>query len=187
MQVTDFIKVYSNVYSDNECLSILNEMNSKGWERHHWSDPQGNTHTKEDDPYVLYNLENLSSFKLPPLINSLNEYQNELALFKPIVNEISHPRANQYREGCHMAAHNDHIHSLFNDGKGIPALSVIIMLNNKEDYDGGELVYSFINGEELSYKLTAGDVILWPSLFIFPHRVNKVTRGVRTSVVTWAY
>ena len=33
----------------------------------------------------------------------------------------------------------------------------------------------------------AGDVIIFPSNFMYPHRVEPVTKGARYSYVSWAY
>lgn len=180
MHLKDYIKLYSNTYTSSECKDIINVMSLNKWDRHTWYSPGGNTEMRDYDPYVM----DIADFPLKPVMNKIGEYTNELSLYPPIVSQMSKPRANQYRLGQRMDAHNDHIHSLFQNDQGIPVLSIIIMLD--EDYDGGELVYEFKDGD-ISYKLKAGDVIIWPSLFMYPHRVNEVTRGIRTSVVSWAY
>jgi predicted 2-oxoglutarate/Fe(II)-dependent dioxygenase YbiX len=64
--------------------------------------------------------------------------------------------------------------------KGIPILSVIAGLN--DDYEGGELV---INEDVI--RLNQGQVIVFPSNFLYPHKVNNVTRGTRYSSITWVW
>ncbi|HEV8693382.1 MAG TPA: Fe2+-dependent dioxygenase [Lysobacter sp.] len=61
-------------------------------------------------------------------------------------------------------------------------LSCTIFLNSPDDYDGGELTIQ-LGAQELSYKLQAGDAILYPSTTI--HKVAPVTRGVRLAAITW--
>jgi PKHD-type hydroxylase len=61
-------------------------------------------------------------------------------------------------------------------------LSCTIFLNSPDDYDGGELTIQ-LGAQELSYKLQAGDAILYPSTTI--HQVAPVTRGVRLAAITW--
>ena len=63
-------------------------------------------------------------------------------------------------------------------------LSCTIFLNSPQDYDGGELVIQ-LGQQELSYKLQAGDAILYPSTTI--HQVAPVTRGVRLAAITWLH
>lgn len=61
-------------------------------------------------------------------------------------------------------------------------LSFTLFLTGPEDYDGGELVIEDTSGER-AWKLPAGDLLLYPSIFL--HRVNEVTRGERLAVVGW--
>jgi predicted 2-oxoglutarate/Fe(II)-dependent dioxygenase YbiX len=81
-----------------------------------------------------------------------------------------------------MAEHCDHIHDMF-DGikKGIPILTVIGLLNS--EYTGGE----FIILEDEIIDLQKGDIVIFPSLFLYPHKVNPVTSGVRYSFATWIW
>ena len=88
----------------------------------------------------------------------------------------------RYNEGHQMAEHCDHISSLF-DGKvkGIPMLSVVGQLN--EYFDGGDFV---LWGDKV-IEFKSGDLIIFPSNFMYPHRVQPVERGERYSYVSWAY
>ena len=88
----------------------------------------------------------------------------------------------RYSETQQMAEHCDHISSLFDGNvKGIPMLSVVGQLN--EDFDGGEFV---MFGDKV-IDFESGDVIIFPSNFMYPHRVEPVTKGARYSYVSWAY
>jgi PKHD-type hydroxylase len=62
-------------------------------------------------------------------------------------------------------------------------VSTTIFLNDKEAYDGGEIIIKTTFGEQ-QIKLDAGDAIVYPSSSL--HRVNKITRGTRLVAVTWA-
>ena len=61
-------------------------------------------------------------------------------------------------------------------------LSFTIFLNNKDNYDGGELSIESINSEE-RFKLNAGEIIIYPSTYL--HSVQEVTRGERFVCVGW--
>lgn len=61
-------------------------------------------------------------------------------------------------------------------------VSVSICLNNK--FEGGEFVFS-VNGKEVVYPQNIGDLLLFPSNFMFPHQVNKVTKGTRYALISW--
>ena len=80
-----------------------------------------------------------------------------------------------------MRKHYDHIKSLFSEPiQGIPTLTILGSLNS--DYDGGELILF----DDHVINMQKGDVVIFPSNFMYPHRVEKVTRGTRYSFVTWS-
>jgi predicted 2-oxoglutarate/Fe(II)-dependent dioxygenase YbiX len=81
-----------------------------------------------------------------------------------------------------MKEHCDHIKDMFDgERRGIPILSVIAGLNNT--YTGGNL--KMFGGED--YSLNIGDVIVFPSNFMYPHAAAPVTTGVRYSYVSWVW
>jgi hypothetical protein len=88
----------------------------------------------------------------------------------------------RYLPGQEMTVHCDFIHSMF-DGvrKGIPILSIIGHLN--DDYEGGE-TYFF---EDKKIDTKQGDLLIFPSSFLYPHYVTPVTKGVRYSYVSWVW
>lgn len=67
--------------------------------------------------------------------------------------------------------------------KGVRKLSVSVPLNDRTEYDGGDLEFfpSASAGEIVEQK--AGHPIVFPSWLV--HRVTPVTRGRRYSIVCW--
>ena len=61
-------------------------------------------------------------------------------------------------------------------------LSFTIFLNNKKDYDGGNLVIENINNEN-KFRLDQGEIIIYPSTYL--HSVEKITSGERLVCVGW--
>jgi len=61
-------------------------------------------------------------------------------------------------------------------------LSISICLNN--NYEGGEFVFK-IKDEDLQFPQNVGDCLIFPSNFMFPHRVNKITKGTRYALIAW--
>jgi hypothetical protein len=55
----------------------------------------------------------------------------------------------------------------------------VIYLN--DDYEGGELWFPYL---DIKFKPQAGDIILFPSTFIYAHSSLKVTSGTKYSAVT---
>lgn len=90
-------------------------------------------------------------------------------------------RFNRYVEQTNMKLHCDHIQSMFDgERKGIPTLSVVGNLNT--NYEGAE----FVMWDQV-IPLGEGDVLMFPSNFMYPHLVKDCTKGTRYSFVSWVY
>jgi hypothetical protein len=95
---------------------------------------------------------------------------------------FSQIRFNRYNKNQIMSKHIDHIVSLFSGNpRGIPILSILGLLN--DNYQGGE----FIMFDDYEIKLKAGDLLIFPSVFLYPHLVKPVTKGIRYTFVSWCY
>jgi len=97
---------------------------------------------------------------------------------KILLNKISEIDLLKYEVGGYNKYHVD----VYTD---IPrSLSVIINLNN--DYKGGDLVFvDQKNKETKRCKLNKGSIIFFPSNFMYPHGIEKITEGTRYSIVAW--
>lgn len=51
-----------------------------------------------------------------------------------------------------------------------------------DDYEGGE--FGFFD-REMKIKAGKGDVVMFPSTFMYPHEIMPVTKGTRYSIITW--
>ena len=95
---------------------------------------------------------------------------------------FSQIKFNRYNKDQIMSKHIDHIVSLFpGNPKGIPILSIVSLLN--DNYQGGE----FIMFDDYEIKFKAGDLLIFPSVFLYPHLVKPVTKGIRYAFVSWCY
>jgi hypothetical protein len=79
----------------------------------------------------------------------------------------------RYGEGQHFMEHHDHGYS-YNC-----TLSLVSYIN--DDYEGGEI---FFRLQGVNYKPKAGDTVLFPSNFMYPHQAKKVLGGTKYSLVT---
>lgn len=71
----------------------------------------------------------------------------------------------------------------FDDDRNIRKLSIVMGLSSTKDYGGGEFQIIFPTKKVKTFKLNAGDVIIFPSTI--PHRVRPVKWGRRISLVGW--
>jgi predicted 2-oxoglutarate/Fe(II)-dependent dioxygenase YbiX len=105
------------------------------------------------------------------LSKSISLYGPRMGLFQPT--EDSGYNLLKYTTGQFYKQHYD-------ASSDTPrSLSVIMSLTSS--YEGGDVVFWGTN----SYRLERGDVLIFPSSFIFPHEVSPVTSGTRYTVVTW--
>ena len=83
--------------------------------------------------------------------------------------------ANEFKAGYDF--HND-----FGRKVSQRHLSISICLNNK--YEGGEFVFDIPEGH-YTIPQNVGDAVIFPSNFMFPHQVNKITKGTRYALIAW--
>lgn len=79
----------------------------------------------------------------------------------------------KYGPGQHFQEHHDHGYS-YN-------CTVSLVAYPNDDYEGGELYFRLQN---LSVKPNAGDLFVFPSNFMYPHRAMPVHSGTKYSIVT---
>jgi len=187
MKVSDYVYV-NNVVPAKACKEIIKAIDKRDWEKHKWHNNETNSMTseKEKELDVQAITSEMQQSMTPFLVKAYQEYNvkfanpNETKLSN-LATKFSPIRFNKYKKGTMMRMHYDHIHSLF-DGqhKGIPVLSFVGCLN--ENFTGGDFN---ICGKNL--KLKTGDIIIFPSCFMFPHEVTEVKKGTRYSFVSWAF
>ncbi len=84
----------------------------------------------------------------------------------------------RYKPGMRYGTHVDE--ALINNQR--TDISFTLFLSDQTQYQGGELVLEDSSGER-SWKLDAGDLLLYPSTYL--HQVNEVTDGERLVIVGW--
>jgi len=186
-KVNDYIMVINSIPKEL-CEELIDECNKKEWKKHTWNNYAEGTFnsepTKELD--VMPCTQDQQNKITPHLIKALEAYQQKFS--KPgektspsWLTKFSPIRFNKYPIGTMMREHYDHIHSIF-DGKmkGVPIISIVGQLN--EDYEGSEF---YCRGRKIELK--TGDILLFPSNFMYPHEVRETKKGVRYSFVSWAF
>lgn len=90
-------------------------------------------------------------------------------------------RYNSYSKGQLMTEHCDHIQLVDGRDDLVPTLSCLTVLN--DDFEGGE----FVMWGDKVIETRAGTTLVFPSNFLFPHRVEPVRSNRRYSCVTWSW
>tara|TARA_R110002012_G_scaffold122438_2_gene272486 strand:- start:343 stop:939 length:597 start_codon:yes stop_codon:yes gene_type:complete len=191
-----YIQLYSNCFDNVVLKETIKELRSlktcdrkselisnTHWETHSWYNPE----KKEIKSRKNKELESTSKqvkhhdVIMKSLFNHILKYVHDLNYkcftgwtgYTPIL-------FHRYKKGTTMAAHIDHITSIFEDRKGVPILSVVGQLN--DSFEGGEFVVL-----DKTIKMKAGDLLIFPSNFIFEHQVKTITKGTRLSFISWVY
>ncbi len=185
LDVKAFSKLYKSVVPNDLCDKTVSEMNNLKFHEHTFYNANTNEYKPRSGSQELSMSWGNVSTK-----NDLNKLVDDTAfryvkeLKMPWFDKYqgySHVRFNKYAENKKMALHADHIHSMFDgERKGIPILSVLGVLN--DDYEGGEFV---LIDEKID--LSKGDIIIFPSNFMYPHKVEPVTKGTRYSYISWIW
>ena len=182
----DYVKVTPSI-PKKLCKKLVKELDNNDWLEHKFIHYYGE---------INYNIQKAPCETLPDNIKLENSQELMNSLHGVIENYIknlntpyfnswngyTYTKFNRYKVGTSMEKHVDHIHNLF-DGttKGIPTLSIIGLLN--DTFEGGEIEMF----EDTKIKLKAGEVLIFPSIFLFPHMICPITKGNRYSFVSWVY
>jgi len=78
-------------------------------------------------------------------------------------------------------------YEIHTDGAASCLRTLTCILNLNEEYEGGDFVlYQQDKKTEMKrIKCKKGTFIMFPSNFLFPHRIEPITSGERYSIVSW--
>jgi hypothetical protein len=185
-KLDDYIIVKKSAIPADICDDIISNIENDSWSKHSWyNNLEDTTHSEDTQELSVLEITNQMQELLNPfMMQSFKEYVDKVKYkdWSELVYQFSTIRFNRYEKGQLMREHHDHIYSLFDgDKKGIPILSIIINFN--EGYDGADLVF----WDDYVLPLGKGDILMFPSLFLYPHKVTEMKSGVRYSGVSWAW
>ena len=185
--ISSYVLVLENWLNKENCKQTIREMENANWQQHVFYDVHtgtSNTRSGSKELDVAW-CKNLSTqpYIMQRIWEAYKEYLTHLNFpWFDSWKGYSEVRFNMYKETRVMAEHCDHIHSMFDgERKGIPILSIVGILN--DDYEGGE----FIMFDDMEIKFKQGDILIFPSNFLYPHKVNPVTKGIRDTFVAWVW
>ena len=169
----------TQVISEEECSNIIEEVSEREqWKKHSYYDYKEDKNNSIGDDFEIIFPNDLDLVKY--VNKGISKYIENYSL-DAIIHKITNVRISRYGSGTLMRPHYDHVHSIFpGEEKGVPVLSIVAPLN--EDYEGGE--FHFFN-KDVSLKV--GEMLMFPSCFLYPHGVRKILSGTRYSLVCWAY
>ena len=180
-----------NFLDKKYCDNYIKELNKHSWKKHIWYNPRLDATTalsENNEPEHIYaeellEMHNLLSEMMPKIQSVILEYIESFKLdWFTGWQGITGTKFLRYFPDQLMQTHWDQIHSIFDgEKKGVPTLSIIGLLN--DDFEGGELIMF----EDKKIETKKGDILIFPSNFLYPHEVTPVTKGVRYSYVSWVW
>lgn len=182
-KIKDYIKVYKNAISKKLCDRVIEEYkNCDKWEYGKIGGGGINTDIRNvrniniSHPEIIqYNQEirqNLDKDLYEVVAKLLAKY-TKIAPHTTIVKDSGYTLL-EYAAGCFYNQHTDHFE--------LEPRSISCSLNLNDEYTGGEFTF-FDN--EITYSLGKGDVIMFPSNFMYPHAIKPILSGTRYSIITW--
>ena len=109
---------------------------------------------------------------LQTVIDGINLYGERFPQLR--VTSGEHLRVMRYTKGGFYALHAD-------GGANNPRnLSIVLFLN--DDFEGGELEFPEF---DLKLKPKAGQLVLFPSSFVYTHKSNEIIDGTKYCMVSW--
>lgn len=185
------INVYNNFIPENLCnktINILEDKLSNKKSKYHW---QQATVTESDNP--MLDARNCVDFKIGHKnLGEKDAYNNELYEIHEECFSYIHPATSDYGQywgvgiqyfeafnfvkyegaGTHFDIHADHGPAY------VCTVSIVAYLN--DNYEGGELYFPRFN---LNIKPKMGDVVIFPSTFIYEHASKPMVSGTKYSIV----
>ena len=185
------LNVYKNAISNKDCNSYINILESKlnGQTKYKWREAQVTNSTQP-----IKSARNCSDFKYKSKdLGPINNENIELIKMHQEIYNILKLCIDDYAKYWGI---NVVYYEAFNfvkyDGPGQqfkihadhgPAynttVSAVIYLN--DDYEGGEIYFPRL--DKLNYKPTTGDIVIFPSNYIYEHASNDIINGIKYSVV----
>ena len=182
-KLEDFVQVFDNVLSPENCNLILDEYkNSSEWLDTRTGDGEVSKDTRNcteisiSSQHILEQnfdvRKNLDDAVFESVRNVITNYNNLIPTFR--IDIDTGYQLLRYKEGEFYIQHTDS----FKEQQR--SLSCSIQLN--EDYEGGEFA---LFDREMMIRTKPGSVIVFPSNFMYPHEIMPVIKGTRYSIITW--
>ena len=173
----------------NQCLSVMNSLNNL--ERDDSAPYTDGLLNDDADTYFDPNIKYIDNVRDRIFIDGLKEYASKIRSFNWSYYDTksfhcSEMIIRRYNEGSEFKYHHDDI-----IGEIFPhwflrrqnILTCNFYFSDAEDYEGGDLVFTC--GK--TFHPSMGDIIIFPSNWMFYHEVQRITKGKRYSGTVWLY
>ena len=179
------ILVYKNVFKNpDKLVSDIENLYESSWKNAKIAsgkEDETNTSIRDTSIFVLQGESDLTSIEQDKLFYSIKEPM--MQCLEDYASFFSIGIENLTSDAWHVLKydHDQHFDSHADDSPRFPrTVSITAYLN--DSYTGGELEYKHFN---LKWKPEKGDVLIFPSNYVYNHKVHPVDTGLRYAVVNW--
>lgn len=170
----DYIKVYP-ILNKKQCFDLINKYDSLCIQEATSATKDGNVVLKDHRDCSVLPVDDPEIDAI--LYEALAIYKKEFSLCN--VTKRIDSQFLRYGIGGKFNAHVDSY------GDAPRSISMSVILN--DNFTGGEFAFFDKTGykELFNYPAVAGDVLIFPSNYMYPHAVKPVKFGIRYAVVNW--
>jgi|688.fasta_scaffold368629_1 PKHD-type hydroxylase len=166
---------YNNVFTKEECIDIINNCNNY---------IENQTSNIEINMKMCYLLPNEKNNFIYERIRKL-VIETNIKIWNYNLYDFGEPiKFLEYNEknNSHFKIHNDI--GIEQGWQTFRKLTIIVQLTDENTYEGCELMIQ--NGDKLvNTNKNQGSIIIFPSFMM--HQVTPIKKGIRNSLVLWAY
>ena len=189
-KLSDYIRIYDNVFGNKK-----NKVLSKLLKNNQFSFQEGKVFKSNNELVTDKEIRSTKIFGLRNLNHDDNTVINYANLFASCFHHYMEKYSKENNTNSQSKIidiqilkyevggfYKSHVDSGFKTPR---TLSFIYLVN--DDYEGGELIFNLPQNNEIIKIPPKKDILLiWPSNFLYPHKVEPVIKGVKFSVVSWA-
>lgn len=178
------VNLYRNAISKDTCYEHITTLNKEldGSGTHSWSTPEpgrnANYFLIDEEMLPLDNKDNLVLRGVyDPIFKVVKQCINDYANLW----DISIDHYDPFNFVKYEYPHNNFDYHIDDSPDNVRIVSAVVYLN--DNYDGGELNFSRLDG--LTIKPKTGDILVFPSNYLYQHESKPVSRGTKYSVAVF--
>jgi predicted 2-oxoglutarate/Fe(II)-dependent dioxygenase YbiX len=178
MKVEEAIMVLQSFVNKKFCNMVMKYINKKNLEALVTAD--GNDSYRKVIGHILTNTNVGDKIYFQLIHNEIKKFYINYKVKFPQLDSYTLNQIDllKYSGGGHYGFHVDTYDMAYRN------LSIIINLN--DGYKGGDLIFGDQKRNEVKrISLKQGSVVIFPSNFLYPHKIEPVTEGERYSIVAW--
>jgi PKHD-type hydroxylase len=182
-EVRELLANFDPTTADENDPDVARELKERDWWEHSLVEERQMTGFKKNREHTLQMGHPNAQKTLQLIAKEIMENKTVAAM--GLIDCLFPPRFNRYDVGHFYDDHCDEPIARDGQNNRLRAdLAFTVWLSDPDEYSGGELVVKDGMSHPSPYKLNAGDLLLYPSIYV--HRVNEVKTGTRFAVVGWA-